>query len=158
MLGKELKHRGYNSLQVVFCKNRQFSWKMAIFIWKLVVFMKTGSFHDILIGLSYVYMKDIYLVITLNLINLHVKSAALFTFYCAFHWKALHFSLKSSVFFTALFMKALHFSLKSTKSTALFTFRCTFHWKAPCFSMKSTKTTDSTQISQFDLVFHRVQR
>ena len=44
-----------------------------------------------------------------------------------------------------------------------------FHWKALCFSLKSialfmkntwkaTKTTDSTQISHFDLVFHRVQR
>ena len=63
-------------------------------------------------GLSYVYTKDLYLVITLNLINLHVKSAVLFTFYCTFH-----------------------FSL--------------------CFSVKSTKTTDSTQISQFDLILHR---
>ena len=49
-------------------------------------------------------------------------------------------------------------------------FRWAFHeWKALRFSLKSivlfmkstwkaTKTTDSTQISHFDLVFHRVQR
>ena len=51
------------------------------------------------------------------------------TIWPKFHWKALHFSL------TALFTEN-HWS---------------FHWKA-------TKTSDSTQISNYDLVFHRVQR
>ena len=51
------------------------------------------------------------------------------TIWPKFHWKALCFSL-----------------------TALFTENhCAFHWKA-------TKTSDSTQISHYDLVFHRVQR
>ena len=46
-----------------------------------------------------------------------------------------------------LHWKALHFSL-----TALFTEKCcAFHWKA-------TKTSNSTQISHYNLVFHRVQR
>ena len=72
-------------------------------------------------------VKDLYLVITLNLINLPVKKR------CAFHF-SLHFSL-----FAVLFNEkhhAFHFSLHfSLKSTALFTFCCAFHWKALCFSL-----------------------
>ena len=65
-----------------------------------------------------------------------MESIALFTEkHCAFHGVVL--SLKSTV----LFME-LRFSLKST---ALFT-------------EKQQKTADSTQISHYDLVFHRVQR
>ena len=100
-------------------------------------------------------MKDLYLVINLNLINLHVKSAALFMksvalfiFPCAFHFLlcfslfsmlftekhcAFHFSLCFSLKSTALFTFccAFHFLLRfSLKSTALFTFHCTFQWKA----------------------------
>ena len=55
---------------------------------------------------------------------------ALFTrFSCTFIWKV------------ALFMKS--------------TWKCAFHVKS---AWKATKTADSTQISHFDLVFHRVQR
>ena len=101
--------------------------------------------------------------------------------HCTFHF-LLCFSLNSVALFTEKHC-AFHFSLCfslhfSLKRTSLFTFCCTFHWKElqfslfaalftekHCtfyfslhFSLKSTKTTDSTQISQFDLVFHRVQR
>ena len=143
-----------------------------------------------LFGLSYVYTKDLYLVITLNLINLHVKSTALFNFHCAvhlslkstmnfslkkhctFHWKALRFSLSTALFSEkhCAFHFPLLFSLKSsmhfTEKHCTFHFllhfllksSCTFHFSLLHFSVKSTKTTDSTQISQFNLVFHRVQR
>ena len=69
----------------------------------------------------YIYMKDLYLVITQNLIKFSWE-ALCFSWSWTFHWKALCFS-----------------------------WSCAFHWKA-------TKTADSTQISHYDLVFHRVQR
>ena len=54
-----------------------------------------------------------------------------------------------------VFMKSGTFCMKS----------CTFHekymkstWKQLKRTWKTTKTADSTQISHFDLVFHRVQR
>ena len=66
--------------------------------------------------------KDLYLVITLNLINLYVKSAALFTAlftekHCAFHF-LLCFSLKSTVLFQWKAQKQLiqHRSLSLTWS------------------------------------------
>ena len=116
--------------------------------------------------------KDLYLVITLKLIikpvpftwkayTFHFSLcfslfAALFTFRCTFHMKSMCFSL-----FAVLFTwKACAFTFHCAfhmKSTVLFTFHCAFHWKVLHLSVKSTKT-DSTQISQFDLVFHRVQR
>ena len=77
-----------------------------------------------------------------------LRSTALFIELC--------FSLKSIALFmksTALFM-TLHFSLKSTVLFMKLCFslkkHCAFHWKV-------TKTADSTQISHYDLVFHRVQ-
>ena len=75
------------------------------------------------------------LCFSLKGIALFMKSTALFM--------ELRFSLKSIV----LFME-LYFSLTSV---ALFTEKhCTFH--------ETALFTDSTQISHYDLVFHRVQR
>ena len=61
-------------------------------------YMISATDKSIYKGLSYIHTKDLYLVITLNLINLHVKSTALFTFCCAFHSKALCFSLFAVLF------------------------------------------------------------
>ena len=80
---------------------------------------------------------------TLNLINLHVKSTALFSEkHCTFHF-SLRFSLKSTVLFT--FCCAFHFSLHFSLFTVFFTEKhCTFHLLlhfhfSLCFSLISTK-------------------
>ena len=86
--------------------------------------------------------KDLYLVITQKLTKLHMKTIAVFmksgSFcenHCGFHEKQ-QFFVKT----IAVFMKTIAVFVKST-----------------C-KVKSTKTADSTQISHFDLVFHRIQR
>ena len=114
-------------------------------------------------------------MITLNLINFHVKSTVLFTEkQCTFHQDALFIKLCFSLKSIALFTKkhcAFHQTAFFTEKCCTFHWKalhfssnCTFHWKALHFSSncafywKATKTADSTQISHYDLVFHRVQR
>ena len=62
-----------------------------------------GNYKMFIFGLLYIYTKDLYFVITQNLIK--------------FCWKALHFSLKSIVLFSTFHWKAL-----------CFLWSCAFHW------------------------------
>ena len=131
------------------------------FLFKVMIFVNlaheiTVQLWVLLFGVLYVYMKDLCLVKTINLINLHVKSAALFmksAVLSTFHWKALCLSLFTVVFTRkqCTFHFSLHFSLKS--SALLTEKQCTSHWKAVCFSLFAMLFTEKHCTFHFLLCF-----